>query len=205
MHSEILTPAQTEILPFLAKYRAKYFMVGGTAIALHIGHRKSIDFDMFTIEKVNSLQIKKNVFGTNYTSSLIIALPDQIHFILNGVKLTFFEYPFPVVADIDFQNIFRIPDLLSLAAMKAFALGGRGKWKDYIDLYFIILNHYSIEEISAKASLLFKGMFNQLLFKEQLCYYKDINYTEAIEFMPGFEIDEKTIKEFLTDAALSEF
>lgn len=205
MHSEILAAAQTEILPFLAKYRTKYFMVGGTAIALHIGHRKSIDFDMFTIEKVNTLQIKKSVFGTNYPASLIVALPDQIHFILNGVKLTFFEYPFPVVADIDFKNIFRIPDLLSLAAMKAFALGGRGKWKDYVDLYFIILKYYSIEEISAKATLLFNGMFNPLLFKEQLCYYKDINYTEAIDFMPGFDVDEKTVKDFLTDSALSEF
>jgi hypothetical protein len=47
MHVKILSKNQLELLPFLAKFKRKYYMVGGAAIALHIGHRLSIDFDLF--------------------------------------------------------------------------------------------------------------------------------------------------------------
>ena len=71
-----------------------------------------------------------------------------------------------------------MPDLLTLAAMKAFALGGRGKWKDYVDLYFILKDHYSAREICGKAKALFADVFNPLLFKKQLSYFDDISYSE---------------------------
>ena len=55
--------------------------------------------------------------------------------ILKSVKFTFFEYPFPIEVDCKFEDIIKLPDLLNLAAMKAFALGRRSKWKDYVDIY----------------------------------------------------------------------
>jgi len=61
---------------------------------------------------------------------------EQLNLNILNVKFTFFEYPYPVESPIDFNKILRMPDLLTLAAMKAFALGRRSKWKDYIDLYF---------------------------------------------------------------------
>ena len=47
MHTEILSKEQKEILPYLAQFKKSYYLVGGTAIALHIGHRESIDFNLF--------------------------------------------------------------------------------------------------------------------------------------------------------------
>ncbi len=94
MHDEILSSKQVELLPFIKKYKKKYFLVGGTAIGFHIGHRRSVDFDLFTFKKINSISIKKQVFESGFKSSVIISLPDQIHFILNEVKITFFEFPF---------------------------------------------------------------------------------------------------------------
>ncbi len=98
-----------------------------------------------------------------------------------------------------------MPDLLTLAAMKAFALGGRGKWKDYVDLYFILKNHYSVKDICSKSKDLFKDVFNPVLFKKQICYFDDINYTEEVEFMPGFEVPNEEVKAFLMNAALTGF
>ena len=98
-----------------------------------------------------------------------------------------------------------MPDLITLAAMKAFALGGRGKWKDYVDLYFVLRDHYTAKEVCDKAIELFKDVFNPFLFKKQLSYFDDINYTEQVEFMPGFEVPDNEIKAFLTDAALTGF
>jgi hypothetical protein len=175
MHLEIFNQEQKDIIPFLKFYKKKYYLVGGTAIALHLGHRRSIDFDLFTYEKVNTLAIKKRVLDSGFTSTIILSKQDQIHFIINNVKVTFFEYPFKIEATQSIVDSFVIPDLLTLAAMKAFALGGRGKWKDYVDLYFILKNHFTLKEICNKAKELFTDVFNPILFCKQLSYFDDIN------------------------------
>ena len=98
-----------------------------------------------------------------------------------------------------------MPDLLSLGAMKAFALGRRSKWKDYVDLYFLLKNKYSVKEIVNKSIAIYGQEFSEKLFRAQLAYHEDINYTEKVEFLPGFAIDAKEIKTFLIDAALDGF
>ena len=205
MHIEILSREQADLLSFIKKYTKKYYLVGGTALALHMGHRKSIDYDLFTDGEVKTLTIKKNVFASRFESRLIVKKEDQIHFLMNGVKVTFFQFPFKVPASMYYEKYFRIPDLVTLAAMKAFALGGRGKWKDYVDLYYLIKFHLSTKEICDRAKELFKDVFNPALFYKQLCYFSDISFEEQIEFMPGFEVSEEEVKQFLTDAALTGF
>ena len=205
MHLEILTKEQHALLPFIKKYAKNYYLVGGTAIALHIGHRSSIDFDLFTDANVNALSIKKQVLQSGFTSNIIVQKHDQIHFTINTVKLTFFQFPFLIEATTYHEKYFRMPDLLTLAAMKAFALGGRGKWKDYVDLYFMLKNHFTISEICDKAKELFTDVFNPVLFSKQLCYFEDISFDEPVDFMPGFEVSEKEVKDFLIDTALTGF
>jgi hypothetical protein len=86
--------------------------------------------------------------------------------------------------------------------MKAFALGRSAKWKDYVDLYFIIKDFFSIKEITTEAEILFGGHFSGKLFREQLAYHKDIDYSEEVEFLSGFEVGKEEIKAFLIDKAL---
>lgn len=71
MHLEILNREQAELLPFLKKYKKQYYLVEGTAIALHIGHRKSIDFDLFTEGKVCTQTLKKQVAAPGFPYSVI--------------------------------------------------------------------------------------------------------------------------------------
>jgi hypothetical protein len=93
-----------------------------------------------------------------------------------------------------------MPSLLTLAAMKAFALGRRSKWKDYVDLYFILRDNYSIKEISQEAEKVFSQQFSEKLFRGQLAFHKDIDFSEPVEFM-GPAIPDDEIKEFLIDKA----
>ena len=58
MHDEILNASQRELLPLMKQFKREYYLVGGTAIALHIGHRRSVDFDMF---KETAINHKKNL------------------------------------------------------------------------------------------------------------------------------------------------
>jgi hypothetical protein len=113
-------------------------LVGGTAIALHIGHRRSIDFDLFTQDTIKRKAIKNVIESAGYNArDIIYEAFDQMHIVINGVKVTFFNYPYKINLDFKFEKL-RMPSLLNLAAMKAYALGGRAKWKDYVDLYFNI-------------------------------------------------------------------
>jgi len=79
----------------------------------------------------------------------------------------------------------------------------RSKWKDYVDLYFI-LKHHSLKEIVGQAHKYYtSGEFDEKLFRMQLTYHSDISYSEPIEYLPGFAVDDKTIKQKLTAISLA--
>jgi hypothetical protein len=205
MYLNILNQNQAELLPLVAVFKKEFYMVGGTAIALHIGHRRSIDFDLFKNGIIKPRAITKKFEEKEESFQVTLNINGQLNLVCRDVKFTFFEYEFEIPHNIWLGNSIAIPELLDLAAMKAYALGRRSKWKDYADLYFILKNHYSVEIISERAKELFKDLFSEKLFRGQLNYFVGINYDEQIEFMPGFSIPDEEIKAFLTDAALTGF
>ncbi len=58
MHKDVLSKEQLELLPLIKLFASEYYLVGGTAIALHIGHRRSVDFDLFTNKNLKRRSIK---------------------------------------------------------------------------------------------------------------------------------------------------
>ena len=90
--------------------------------------------------------------------------------IIDGIKMTFLEYPFDIRLSVELDDIVMMPDLLTLAATKAYSLGRRSKWKDYVDLYFILRDYFPLQDVSKEAKKVFGGGFNERLFREQLCY-----------------------------------
>jgi hypothetical protein len=205
MHKEILTENQLKLLPLLKDFSKDYILVGGTAIALHLGHRHSLDFDLFTSKKIKRKSIKNYLIRKSYpVNELIKEEEDQIHFIINDVKVTFFQYPFVINDLIDFNRIIKIPSLINLAAMKAYALGGRGKWKDYVDLFFLLKDHFTLDEITEKANQLFGEVFNGKLFREQISYFEDIDYEEEVIYL-NKPIDKDEIKKYLVNTATEKF
>lgn len=199
-----MTTGQNKLLPLISGFSREYYLAGGTAVALHIGHRQSIDFDLFTLSDLNLKSIKNKLAGGNIQYKVLHEAYDQLHILTHDVKITFFNFPFNIPHENDFEKIITMPDLIDLAAMKAFALGGRAKWKDYVDLYFLLKDHYTIQAIGSRASELFHDTFNIKLFRQQLVYFEDIDYSEAVSYVlvdPG----EKDIREFLTETATEVF
>jgi hypothetical protein len=202
MQLNILSDKQNELLTFISGFRRNYYLVGGTAIALYIGHRRSIDYDLFTDKTLNKSLIKKKIFELKFNKQVLYEDTDQIHFLINEVKITFFNYPYPVKHNEMVKRLISMPSLLTLSAMKAFALGRRAKWKDYVDLYYIIKDYYSIIDISTEANNIFGDLFSEKLFREQMAFHEDIDYTEPVEYLPGFEVPEKDLKDFLINRSL---
>ena len=202
MHSEILNDRQTELLPLLAQFRREYYLVGGTAIALYLGHRRSIDFDLFKPSAINHKRNLDKIAEASFPHTVTRRVAEQMNLIVNDVKLTFFQYHFPVEPTSKFETYFRLPSLLQLAAMKAYALGRRSKWKDYVDLYFLLRDHFTIADITACATRLFGELFSEKMFRSQLCYFDDIDYTEAVDWLIPNPPTDDEIKQTLTDIAV---
>lgn len=192
-----------DLLPLMKKFRREYYLVGGTAIALYLGHRRSIDFDLFKKADINHEKNLKKFQDASETYIITRHNALQMNLLARGVKITFFQYVYPIEAKQDFEKTFRIPSLLDLAAMKAFAIARRSKWKDYVDLYFLIKDHFTITEISRRAEELFGGMFLEKLFRAQLSYFGDVDYTEEVDYLiptpPSNEEIQKALISYAID------
>jgi len=122
-------------------------LVGGTALALQLGHRNSVDLDLFgVIDKTQdqiSDELKAKGFDVNHPEreSKMIKL-----LVVNGVKVDIVgghrEWLNP---PIEIEGV-RMASLQDIAAMRLHAITGRGRKKDFIDLYFL-LQHFSLEQI----------------------------------------------------------
>jgi hypothetical protein len=196
-HSAILNDKQIELLPLVGEFKREYYLVGGTAIALYLGHRRSIDFDLFKYASLNRKRNVEKIRSFGYEPLIVWNVTDQMNLVINDVKLTFFQYPFLIQANNVFEERIRIPDLLDLAAMKAYALGRRSKWKDYVDLYFLLKEKYTLETISQRANEIYGNLFSDKLFRSQLSYFEDVDYTEEVEYMIPNPPTEEEIKNFL--------
>ena len=201
MHLEVLNNEQIELLPVLSQFKREYYLVGGTAIALHIGHRESIDFDLFKENDIRKKDVYSKLANLHYKVSF--ADYNQINMLSKGVKITFFSFPYKIPLNAELKGILKMPDLLTLGAMKAFALGRRAKWKDYVDLYFILKFHFSFIEVATKAKEIFKEEFIEKQFIAQLGFFNGINFDEEVFFLIPNPPSEDEVKLFLSEISLS--
>lgn len=203
MHKDILTEKQLELLPLVKSFSRDFGLVGGTAVALFIGHRRSIDFDLFTNDGFENMTIRKRVLKFKKIERILSDENGQYTIIVGGVRITFLHYQFKISFSKKFSNVIRLSDLPTLAAMKAYALGRRAKWKDYVDLYFILRGRYNMGAISKRAKNIFGPEFNEKIFRAQLAYFKDVDYSEKIIYMKGLEIQDSSIRKSLVNFSLS--
>ena len=167
-----------------------------------LGHRRSIDFDLFTDKSFDSLQIRSDIKQGHTIDRILIETGTEFTLSVDNVKMTFYCYSYPIEHQVSFDDVISLPDPLTIAAMKAFALGRRAKWKDYVDLFFIFQSS-SLTELINKAISIYKNEFDEKLFREQLAYHQDLDYSESIEYLSGFEVDDETIKQKLIAISLS--
>lgn len=197
MHYEILNKKRRDFLPFLAPLKTDFYLAGGTALALQIGHRDSIDFDFFKTTDFDTQiffqKLKKILKDFSLTkiqeeANTLTVLVD------NEIKLSFFTYNYPLInKKIDEENLC-LASIEDIAAMKLSAILGRSTNKDYIDLYFILQTH-KLKDILKLAEKKFPDIDTNLILKS-LVYFSDIK-SEPIIYKNNSEVDFEQIKSFL--------
>lgn len=201
MHTQALNNHQLELTDLLKPLQDQFGMVGGTALALQIGHRRSVDFDLFTTQPFNTTQVEALLLNKHQIDRTIISSNQELTLMINQVKLTFYHFPFPITFPVKWQNIISLADPLTIAAMKAYALGRRSEWKDYLDLY-VLFEQFSLDEVTNAASKIFGGSFDEKLFRSQLTYLEDVDMSIEIDWLITPPSNER-IKQRLTEIAIS--
>lgn len=168
-----------------------FFLVGGTALALLIGHRISIDLDLFTIAPFNEDAVLTEL-ETNYSFQLDFQARNTIKGRIQEVKVDLITHAYPLVQPLTEEEGVRMASLKDIAAMKLNAITGNGtRLKDFIDIAYLsaylpladMLEAYS-EKYSSR---------NPIMVLKALDYHNDIDFKEPIMMLDG-EYSWKKIK-----------
>ena len=172
----------------------KYVLVGGSALALYLCHRKSEDLDFFTYE--DSFD-KREIFEyiQSFKNKEILSQSDeQIDALLDGVKVTFFNAKWNFLKPQKVKK-FNLASLESISAMKVNTLFLRAKYRDYYDLYFLAKERMSLKEIFENSKYIVEGI-NFKLFAIALLYIDDIEDDNIKYLEPKEIISKEKIRDF---------
>jgi len=167
-------------------------LVGGTSLALQIGHRISVDIDLFGKINVNKLEIDSNLNKIGQLKT--IHHTDNINiYALDDIKTDIVNYPYPWLEDVLVKDDIILASTKDIAAMKLAAITGRGSKKDFIDIYYL-LKTYTLKQMIRFYEEKYADGSKFMLLKS-LAYFNDADE----DLMPKIfdKIKWKEIKETL--------
>lgn len=160
-------------------------LVGGTALALQLGHRSSIDLDLFGGISCDDIQLRTML--ASHGQLQVINLSQNVKlFTIDGIKVDIVNYDSEWIDVMVKHNNLRLASVPEIAAMKIRAIIGRGTRKDFVDLYYL-LQIFSLEEIMA-------------LFRKK---YPDVNDFIAIRSLTYFEDAEQAPMPRMIDTSIT--
>jgi Nucleotidyl transferase AbiEii toxin, Type IV TA system len=178
-HLEVLPPSQRRLWDDLGQVPGEFTLYGGTALALRLGHRQSIDFDFFSgrdldpmtfVDRVGFLKDAKVIQREKNTYSAIVERDGPVIVSFFGVPaLQRLERPDTAA------NGLRIASLLDLAGTKASVVQVRGEAKDYLDIDAIIAAGIGLPRALAAAKTIYGSSFNPQITLKALSYFQDGN------------------------------
>jgi hypothetical protein len=150
-------------------------LVGGTSLALQIGHRQSIDIDMFGNIEADEFEIAETLNKLGQVTILKKTKNINIY-LIDNIKVDLVNYHYQWIDETIVENEIRLAGKKDIAAMKLAAITGRGSKKDFIDLYFL-LKQFTLDEIFMFYKLKYNDASEMLVLKS-LSYFEDANNDE---------------------------
>ena len=172
-----------------------FVLVGGSALSLYLGHRKSEDLDFFTYKDFFN---KEDIlsFKNNFTMEILNRETDLWEILLDNVRVTFFNAKYPFLRNNKEISNLKIAILQDIAAMKVNTLFLRAKFRDYYDLFVIVREDIlKIEELYAISKIFVNGL-NFKLFSTALIFTEDIEDDNIAHLEPKYKVEKEEISEF---------
>ncbi len=138
---QTISPGMQGLLSWLGEqeFLQRFYLAGGTALALQLGHRRSVDLDYFSERDEVHEQTRREIItiANKRNGQIIENVDGNLLMLMDGIHVGFFSYGYPLLESaLEFDNV-RLASLLDIGLMKLDALMGRGSRKDFYDLYFI--------------------------------------------------------------------
>ena len=166
-------------------YLKDFILVGGTGLALIIGHRKSFDIDLFTSKEFVAEQLLEKL-ESDFDFQMDYIGENTIKGNSAGIKVDLLAHKYPTIGDtIEIENI-RIASMDDLSAMKVNSVANDGtRVKDFIDLYFLLTEHeYDVERLLSN----YKAKYSQ---RNALHALKSLSYFEDVDLSAWPELNKK--------------
>lgn len=199
LHKETLTPDTLALIQKLQSdnFFENFYLVGGTGLSLQIGHRISIDIDLFTRENFDTNSYLEYL-EKNFNFSLQFSHINTLKGIINGVFVDILKHDYKFVENpVETDNI-RLLSKADIAAMKINAITGNGtRVKDFIDIYFL-LKEYTFSEIINFYSIKYNNR-NPFHAIKSLTYFNDI----VAENWPNLLMEKELTLEKVKDTIIS--
>jgi len=169
----ILSKKQRDILPHLGFLKERrIYLAGGTALALQMGHRKSIDFDFYTIHEFELDEMLRQ-FRQLFTMIAVVQMSRGTLIVdVEGVQVSVFFYDYRVIRPFIESKHLVLASLEDISAMKMIAIIQRGERRDFIDAYFLV-QRFGLEEIFSYCEEKYPGIFNPYLALQALTYFEE--------------------------------
>lgn len=116
--------------------RGSFYLAGGTALAFHCNHRKSFDIDLFSGKEFDGDTIVREIVARN--GSVLDTRAGTVHGLVNGIKVSFFHYPYPLICPVVIKETAAIASIEDIGCMKAVAISQRAEKKDFFDMVEIL-------------------------------------------------------------------
>lgn len=177
-------------LPFLKNF----YLAGGTAAALYLGHRISADLDFFTKQPFNeSLFISKIAKLGKF--QLEKKSEQTVISILDHTKVSFFGYNYPLLLPLKKMNGINIAHIIDIACMKIDAISSRGTKRDFVDIYFIAKEIMPLPKILKFFKKKYRTIgYNMMHVRKSLVYFTDAEKEPMPKMLKS--ADWKVIKSF---------
>jgi hypothetical protein len=206
-HPEILSRRQQRVLSLLGQplTRRGFYLAGGTALALHLGHRRSVDLDWFTAEPVEDpLRLAQGLReeGLPFVTGQVAA--GTLYGTMLGVRLSLLEYRYPLLSAVRpwRQGKCRLASRADLAAMKLAAVAQRGSKKDFIDIYGLGSRSCSLRQMLHwyRAKYALQDMAHVLY---SLTYFDDADRerTPRLVWDVGWPVMKETIRHWVREVS----
>ncbi|MBM4132115.1 nucleotidyl transferase AbiEii/AbiGii toxin family protein [bacterium] len=151
----------------------EWILAGGTALALQLGHRVSIDLDFFRHDDFELTPLRESLADLGGLEVAAMA-PGTLHCRLDGLRLTFLRSEVPFLYETTPYRGLRLADVRDIAAMKVIAVAGRGSRKDFIDLYAYLEAGASFGDLMNIVEQRYRSTeFNAMHLLRSLVYFDD--------------------------------
>ncbi len=179
-HLEVLPPQQHQLWRKLQSHATLlhplgFYLAGGTALALHVGHRQSLDFDFFSQQPIVAEPVLK--WLQEFPDFLVRETDaNTVHADIAGVKVSFIgNYKYPLVAECTTVEEISVAGILDIALMKLLAITHRATVRDYLDLAVIIRNHVPLPKLLKTYPQKYGAHFNALILLKALVSFQDLD------------------------------